>query len=73
MKIITHLTGLDWIADKKPHPWFWGSVNEHLSKISHEDWCLTPGDTNLNEGAHPFTNMRTGTGLSLLEAIETYV
>ena len=40
-----------------------------MSKISEEDWYLTPGDTNLNESAHPFTNMHTGINLSLLEAI----
>lgn len=45
------------------------SVNRFTSKIPEEDWYLTPGDTNLNESAHPFTNMHTGINLSLLEAI----
>lgn len=40
-----------------------------MSKISEDDWYLTPGDTNLNESAHPFTNVHTGINLSLLEAI----
>ncbi|PPQ70451.1 hypothetical protein CVT24_013272 [Panaeolus cyanescens] len=59
----------DWINDKKGSEWFIPSVNQYMSKISEEDWYLTPGDTNLNESAHPFTNIHTGTNLSLLEAI----
>ncbi|PPR05947.1 hypothetical protein CVT24_004653 [Panaeolus cyanescens] len=59
----------DWIIDKKGSPWFIPSVNQFMSKISEEDWYLTPGDTNLNESAHPFTNAFTGTNLSLMEAI----
>ena len=59
----------DWINDKKSSPWFIPSVNRFMSKIPEMDWFLTPGDTNLNERAHPFTNMHTGINLSLLEAI----
>ncbi|KAJ8487284.1 hypothetical protein ONZ45_g14390 [Pleurotus djamor] len=59
----------DWAADKKPIPWFIPSINPHHSKISHEDWHLSPADTNLNEGSHTSTNLRTGTSLSLLEAV----
>ena len=54
---------------KKGSPWFIPSVNQFMSKIPETDWYLTPGDTNLNESAHPFTNMHTGINLSLLEAI----
>ncbi|KAJ7138641.1 hypothetical protein C8R46DRAFT_1321667, partial [Mycena filopes] len=60
----------DWIVDKASIPWFFPSVNEFLSKIPEEDWYLTPGDTNLNESAHPYTNQHTGTNLPLLEAID---
>ncbi|KAJ7440399.1 hypothetical protein B0H11DRAFT_1660472, partial [Mycena galericulata] len=61
----------DWIADKDSIPWFFPSINQFLSKIPEEDWYLTPGNTNLNESAHPYTNQHTGTNLSLLEAIQT--
>ncbi|KAF8179702.1 hypothetical protein K438DRAFT_1768737 [Mycena galopus ATCC 62051] len=39
-----------------------------LNKKSSE--YLTPGDTHLNESAHPYTNRHTGTNLALLEAID---
>ncbi|KAJ7829605.1 hypothetical protein B0H13DRAFT_2372459 [Mycena leptocephala] len=60
----------DWITDKDSIPWFFPSFNQFLSKIPEDDWYLTPGNTNLNESAHPYTNQHTGTNLSLLEAIE---
>ena len=43
-----------------------------MSKISEEDWYLTPADMNLNESAHPYTNKHTGTNLKILEAIQKY-
>ncbi|KAJ6482300.1 hypothetical protein C8R47DRAFT_1321958 [Mycena vitilis] len=61
----------DWIADKDSIPWFFPSINGNLSKIPEDDWYLTPGDTNLNESAHPFTNQHTGTNLSILEAVDS--
>lgn len=64
------LLSLDWIVDKKSSPWFIPSVNQYMSKIHEEDWFLTPGDTNLNESAHPHTNLHTGIGLPILEAIQ---
>jgi hypothetical protein len=57
-------------VDKDSIPWFFPSFNRFLSNIPEDDWYLTPGDTNLNESAHPYTNQHTGTNLSLLEAIE---
>ena len=63
------ITIADWIIDKKSSPWFVPSVNEFMSKIPEDDWYLTPGDTNLNESAHPHTNMHTGTNLPIIEAI----
>ncbi|KAJ7099803.1 hypothetical protein C8R44DRAFT_947249 [Mycena epipterygia] len=60
----------DWIKDKDSIPWFFPSINEFLSDIPKDDWYLTPGDTKLNESAHPFTNQHTGTNLSILEAIQ---
>ncbi|KAF9472149.1 hypothetical protein BDN70DRAFT_938396 [Pholiota conissans] len=61
----------DWIIDKKSAPWFMASVNRFMSKIPEDIWLTTPGHTNLNESAHPFTNMHTGINLSLLEAINS--
>ncbi|KAJ7486492.1 hypothetical protein FB451DRAFT_949962, partial [Mycena latifolia] len=63
----------DWISDKDSIPWFFPSINRFLSNMSEDDWGLTPGDTNLNESAHPYTNQHTGTNLSLLEAIQRQV
>ncbi|KAJ7187531.1 hypothetical protein B0H12DRAFT_1040311, partial [Mycena haematopus] len=60
-----------WITDKDSAPWFFPSINRFLSKMPDDDWYLTPGDTNLNESAHPYTNQHTGTNLSLLEAIDS--
>ncbi|KAJ6472097.1 hypothetical protein C8R45DRAFT_936754 [Mycena sanguinolenta] len=41
----------DWIDDKDSiKDWFWSSINKFFSEIPKEDWYLTPGDTNLNEG-----------------------
>ncbi|KII84398.1 hypothetical protein PLICRDRAFT_179640 [Plicaturopsis crispa FD-325 SS-3] len=60
----------DWYSDKKHCSWFFPSLNQFFSKMSEEDWFLTPGHTNLNESAHPFTNQHTGINLSLLEGIE---
>lgn len=69
----SNLTFADWYKDKEPHTWFFPSVMKHQTKIPQEIWYLTPGDTNLNESAHPFTNQFTGTNLSLLDAIQGYV
>jgi hypothetical protein len=44
-------------------------VNEHFTKIPESDWYVVPKDTNLNEGSHPWTNLNTGTNLTLLDAI----
>jgi hypothetical protein len=70
-KVIAKMAFIDWVTDKESiKAWFWPSINEFLSSIPKEDWYLTPGDTNLNESAHPYTNQHTGTNLPLLEAIQ---
>jgi len=58
-----------WYRDKKPSKWFFPSLCESFSQISHRNWLLTPGDTNLNESAHPASNQHRGIRLSLLDAI----
>ncbi|KAK0466054.1 uncharacterized protein EV420DRAFT_1636650 [Desarmillaria tabescens] len=62
---------LNWYNDKKGKPWFIALINEHHSHILIDDWYKSPGNTNLNESAHPFMNIHTGIGLSLIEAIKT--
>nr|GAT42802.1 predicted protein [Mycena chlorophos] len=64
----THKVVQDWIANKDSIPWFFPSFNPNLSKISKENWATTPGDTNINESAHSYTNQHTGTNLALLDA-----
>jgi hypothetical protein len=46
------------------------AVNSKLSLVPKVSWELIPANTNINEGAHSFTNRFTGTGLSLFAAIE---
>ncbi|KAF8900243.1 hypothetical protein CPB84DRAFT_1919753 [Gymnopilus junonius] len=46
-----------------------GRAELSLTKIDVADWDELPATTNLNESQHHFTNLHTGTGLSLLEAI----
>ncbi|KAF9552496.1 hypothetical protein CPC08DRAFT_728578 [Agrocybe pediades] len=65
----SHKALKDWIVDKKSCPWFIPSLNRFMSKIPRTDWILTPGHTNLNESAHPFTNQHTGINLQIAEAI----
>ncbi|PBK62050.1 hypothetical protein ARMSODRAFT_1025177 [Armillaria solidipes] len=61
----------DWSANKKGQPYFVALINEHHTKIPEEDWYLSPSDTNMNESAHPYTNLRTGTHLTLADGIES--
>ncbi|KAJ2919368.1 hypothetical protein MD484_g1015, partial [Candolleomyces efflorescens] len=70
-KTSSHKIVRDWIVDKNPTPWFIPSININMSKMAREDWLATPTHTSLNESAHPFTNQRTGTGRSILDAIQT--
>ncbi|KAF6754024.1 hypothetical protein DFP72DRAFT_1126840 [Ephemerocybe angulata] len=64
-----HAVVKNWIVDKDRAPWFIPSINQYASKMDPEDWKTTPSHTNLNESAHPYTNMHTGTNLSILDAI----
>ncbi|TFK92534.1 hypothetical protein K466DRAFT_595192 [Polyporus arcularius HHB13444] len=59
----------DWYANKKGMPWFWACINRHFSRMADSDWYTTPDNTNINESAHTLTNLFTGIGLSILEAI----
>ncbi|KAJ7660302.1 hypothetical protein DFH06DRAFT_1044030 [Mycena polygramma] len=58
-----------WYLQKQRNPWYLPSVNAHLSKISRDDWNITPRTTNIAETSHASTNADTSTSLPLLPAI----
>jgi len=70
---VADTTSVAWYENKAMHKWYLPSLVRFLTKIPLADWDSTPGDTNLNESAHPYTNRQTGIGLPLLEAIEKCV
>ncbi|KAJ7867199.1 hypothetical protein B0H14DRAFT_2572957 [Mycena olivaceomarginata] len=45
-------------------------IKKSKSRIPADVWDTTPSTTNTNEGQHAWTNSITGTGLSLVEAVE---
>ncbi|KAJ7478916.1 hypothetical protein FB451DRAFT_950269, partial [Mycena latifolia] len=51
--------------------WIPSSLIKTRSGILPDDWDITDGTTNLDEGQHHWTNQQTGTKLTILEAIET--
>ncbi|KAF8156413.1 hypothetical protein K438DRAFT_1777493 [Mycena galopus ATCC 62051] len=59
----------DWYAHKLANPWILPSINKFLSKISSENWDITPNHSNYVESAHAARNAETGTHLPLLTAI----
>ncbi|KAJ7805829.1 hypothetical protein B0H14DRAFT_3770242 [Mycena olivaceomarginata] len=60
----------DWWAHKEMHPWIIPCFVKSQSRIPADVWDTTPSTTNTNEGQHAWTNSITGTGLSLVEAVE---
>ncbi|KAJ7915765.1 hypothetical protein B0H13DRAFT_1871770 [Mycena leptocephala] len=58
-----------WYLQKQRNPWYLPSVNVHLSKVSRDDWNITPRTTNIAETSHASTNADTSTSLPLLPAI----
>ncbi|KAF7339140.1 hypothetical protein MVEN_01990700 [Mycena venus] len=59
----------NWDAHKLANPWILPSINKFLSKISLENWDLTPNHSNYVESAHAARNAETGTHLPLFTAI----
>ncbi|KAJ7862404.1 hypothetical protein B0H14DRAFT_2575473 [Mycena olivaceomarginata] len=59
----------NWYAHKLANPWILPSINKFLSKISPENWDITPNHSNYVESAHAARNAETGTHLPLLTAI----
>ncbi|KAF7322576.1 hypothetical protein HMN09_00036100 [Mycena chlorophos] len=60
---------LQWFQHKETHRWILPSINPTLSKITHDNWIITPRNSNIGEGAHAVRNAQTGTQLPLLTAI----
>ncbi|KAJ6479038.1 hypothetical protein C8R45DRAFT_933816 [Mycena sanguinolenta] len=58
-----------WLAHKRANPWVLPSVNKFLSKISADDWDITPNHTNYAETAHAGRNAETSVGVPVLTAI----
>ncbi|TFK36025.1 hypothetical protein BDQ12DRAFT_668164 [Crucibulum laeve] len=59
----------DWWAHKVNNTWILPAIIQCCSGITTEDWVLTKATTNIGEGQHHWTNIHTGTKLTLLEAI----
>ncbi|KAJ6459588.1 hypothetical protein C8R45DRAFT_1182440 [Mycena sanguinolenta] len=54
---------------ERANPWVLPSVNKFLSKISSDDWDITPNHTNYAETAHAGRNAETSVGVPVLTAI----
>ncbi|KAJ7894026.1 hypothetical protein B0H13DRAFT_2276534 [Mycena leptocephala] len=65
----THIDIKNWYAHKVANTWVLPSVNKYLSKISHENWDITPNQSNIAETAHAGRNAETSIGVGLLTAI----
>ncbi|KAJ7090162.1 hypothetical protein C8R44DRAFT_720299 [Mycena epipterygia] len=59
----------NWYAHKLANPWVLPSVNKFLSKISDDNWDITPNHSNYVETAHAGRNAETATGVEILTAI----
>ncbi|KAJ6514663.1 hypothetical protein DFH09DRAFT_1373940 [Mycena vulgaris] len=61
----------DWWDHKEMSTWILPCLVKSQSPMSAEDWDNTPATTNTGEAQHHWTNSRTGTKSSLVEAIES--
>ncbi|KAJ6527308.1 hypothetical protein DFH09DRAFT_1414272 [Mycena vulgaris] len=59
----------NWYAHKLANPWALPSINKFLSKISAENWDITPNHSNYVETAHAGRNAETSVGVGILTAI----
>ncbi|KAJ7652738.1 hypothetical protein DFH06DRAFT_1418342 [Mycena polygramma] len=64
-----HAAVKNWYAHKLANPWILPSINKFLSKISSEDWDITPHHSNLVESAHAARNAETSIHAPLLDCI----
>ncbi|KAJ7835672.1 hypothetical protein B0H14DRAFT_3871012 [Mycena olivaceomarginata] len=65
----THSAIHNWYLQKMANPWILPSVNKFLSKISNNNWDITPNHSNLVETAHAGRNAETAIGVALLTGI----
>ncbi|KAJ7860306.1 hypothetical protein B0H13DRAFT_1901072 [Mycena leptocephala] len=65
----SHIDIKNWYAHKLANTWVLTSVNKYLSKISDENWDITPNQSNIVETAHAGRNAETSIGVGLLTAI----
>ncbi|KAJ7834423.1 hypothetical protein B0H13DRAFT_1914089 [Mycena leptocephala] len=65
----SHIDIKNWYAHKLANTWVLTSVNKCLSKISDENWDITPNQSNIVETAHAGRNAETSIGVGLLTAI----
>ncbi|KAJ7087038.1 hypothetical protein C8R43DRAFT_310073 [Mycena crocata] len=61
----------DWWDHKALSAWILPCLVKSQSPMSADNWENTPATTNTGEGQHAWTNSHTGTGLTLVEAIES--
>jgi hypothetical protein len=59
----------DWYQQKLANPWILPSVNKFLSKISADNWDITPNHSNYVETVHAGRNAKTSVGVGLLTGI----
>lgn len=59
----------DWYLHKLANPWILPSINKFLSKISADNWDITPNHSNYVETAHAGRNAETSIGVGLLTGI----
>ncbi|KAJ7708666.1 hypothetical protein B0H17DRAFT_1263787 [Mycena rosella] len=69
----THIDIKNWYTQKLANPWVLPSINKYLSKISDENWDITPNQSNIAETAHTGCNAETSIGVGLLTAILQFV
>ncbi|KAJ7503261.1 hypothetical protein B0H11DRAFT_2273963 [Mycena galericulata] len=65
----THPAIKNWYAHKLANPWVLPTINKFLSKMSPDDWDITPIHSNYVETAHAGRNAETSIGAALLTAI----
>ncbi|KAJ6608982.1 hypothetical protein B0H10DRAFT_1814675, partial [Mycena sp. CBHHK59/15] len=65
----THPAIHNWYLQKMANPWILPSINKFLSKISNNNWDITPNHSNLVKTAHAGRNAETAIGVALLTGI----
>ena len=64
---------IDWYQNKIIHPWYLPSVNPFLSKITSNNWKLTPDHSTLVEGAHAGKNVDIQINTNVVTTVVMFV